>query len=234
MPNLNSNNYTLMFASIIVLVSAIFLTIISVTLRPIQELNAEVDMKKNILKAFELYKEGDELSADEIQSKYDDYVKQIFVDSEGKRVENPSKKEKENLLEVYLNEEDGKIKSYAIPVEGKGLWSTIYGYISLEDDLNTVLGLTFYKQGETPGLGAEIEKPIFTDNFKGKKIYKDDKLVSITVMKGKVDPNSPNIAHQVDGISGATLTCKGVEEFLKEDLKKYEPYFEKASKKGGM
>ena len=123
-----------------------------------------------------------------------------------------------------------------MPVSGKGLWSTIYGYLALQTDLSTISGITFYKHGETPGLGGEIEKEWFTNNFKGKKIRDDNGvLTSVKVVKGKVIAGNPKEIHEVDGISGATLTGRGVANFLKVELKKYEPFFAKieAEKEGG-
>jgi Na+-transporting NADH:ubiquinone oxidoreductase subunit C len=111
-----------------------------------------------------------------------------------------------------------------IPISGKGLWSTLFGYFALDSDFNTVKGITFYDHKETPGLGGEVDKGWFQNNFIGKKI-KDDKgnLVSVQVVKGK----SGNNIHGVDGISGATITSRGVTDFLLRDLKKYAPYFNK-------
>ena len=108
------------------------------------------------------------------------------------------------------------------------MWSTLYGYIALEKDFNTVKGITFYQHGETPGLGGEVDKLWFQENFIGKKIYDvNDKFVSIEVVKGKVsDIYSGNKAnHAVDGISGATITSRGVSDFIKSDLSRYVNYF---------
>ena len=111
-----------------------------------------------------------------------------------------------------------------IPISGKGLWSTLFGYFAIDNDYNTVRGITFYKHKETPGLGGEVDKDWFQNNFVGKKIKDDDgSLLSITVAKGK----SGNNIHGVDGISGATITSRGLSEFLLRDLKKYLPYFNK-------
>ena len=120
--------------------------------------------------------------------------------------------------------------SLIIPISGKGLWSTLYGYIALEKDFNTVKGITFYQHGETPGLGGEVDKLWFQKNFIGKKIYDvNDKFVSVEVVKGKVsDIYSGNkVNHAVDGISGATITSRGVSNFIKSDLGRYLNYFKK-------
>ena len=104
----------------------------------------------------------------------------------------------------------------------------MYGYFAIEPDASTVKGITFYKHKETPGLGAEVDKNWFKNNFIGKKLVDiEGSLVSIEVVKGYVSDTDPNAMHKVDGISGATITGKGVTTFLKSDLEKYEPYFAK-------
>ncbi len=115
---------------------------------------------------------------------------------------------------------------YVLPISGKGLWSTLFGYLALEGDANTVRGITFYQHGETPGLGGEVDNPQWKANWKGKTILDEQgKLVSITVKKAKVDPTIPvEKAHYVDGLSGATITSNGVTKFVKADLQAFEPY----------
>jgi Na+-transporting NADH:ubiquinone oxidoreductase subunit C len=130
---------------------------------------------------------------------------------------------------------DDEPRAYVLPISGKGLWSTIYGYIALDVDGATVRGITFYKHGETPGLGGEIEKEWFKSNFEGKRIFDEEgNLVSITVVKGKVEELIPESEayHYVDGISGSTLTGRGINEFLEEDLGKYEPFLKKVKNAG--
>ena len=104
----------------------------------------------------------------------------------------------------------------------------MYGYFAIEPDAVTVKGITFYRHKETPGLGGEVDKEWFKNNFIGKRLVDNDgKLVSIEVIKGFVSDKDPEAYRKVDGISGATITCKGVTTFLKKDLNKYEPYFKK-------
>jgi len=135
---------------------------------------------------------------------------------------------------LYLKKENGKIGGYAIPISGKGLWSTLYGYFAIEADGSTVKGITFYKHKETPGLGGEVDKHWFQNNFIGKKfVDPENNLVGIKVLKGKVDPNNKTAYHQVDGISGATITSKGLENFLLNDLKKYDLFFQKIRDRQG-
>lgn len=123
---------------------------------------------------------------------------------------------------VYLYQPGGQLEAYVIPIEGYGLWDLMKGYFALDLDLNTVKGISFYEHKETPGLGARVEEDWFKQNFIGKKILENNSLVSIKVAKGQ----SQGGEHEVDGISGATLTGEGVTEFLLSDLTRYEPYFQ--------
>ncbi len=123
---------------------------------------------------------------------------------------------------VYVHKQNGAPDAYVIPIQGYGLWDIVKGYLALETDLNTVKGVTFYEHKETPGLGARVTEQWFQDNWKGKKILDESgSLVSITIAKGDTAEGE----HQVDGISGSTLTGNGVNNFLKHDLERYEPFF---------
>lgn len=230
-----SNIYTIVFIIITSLVAALILSVSSEMLKERQVRNVELDIKKNILYAVDLLKDNSDP-----EKLYKDYIRSIVVNSEGKIIEKSVSAEKINFereLEkkpedrkypVFksIKGKDGEIAAYCIPIVGKGLWSTLYGYFALEPDLKTVKGISFYKHGETPGLGGEIENPEFQKNFYGKQILSaDGKLVSITLVKGKTKPNSPSLIHEVDGISGATLTSNGVNKLLEECLTIYEPYF---------
>lgn len=133
-------------------------------------------------------------------------------------------------LSVFVRkDENGKPKYYAIPVFGKGLWSTIRAYVSFETDMNTIHDITFYEHNETPGLGARIEEPWFMTQFKSKKIYNESgTLVSVDVVKGGINPtNEMHRKHAVDGIAGATITANGVRDFLKTDFSLYQNFFPK-------
>ena len=116
---------------------------------------------------------------------------------------------------VYILKNDkGDIDRIVLPVHGYGLWSTMYGFIALNGDMDTVAGLTFYEEAETAGLGGEVENPIWQAQWVGKKIYNDAHKVALDVIKGNVDPNSPDAKYQVDGISGATMTSRGVQHLV--------------------
>ena len=119
-------------------------------------------------------------------------------------------KNRENVGKIYiLRDEIGTIDKLILPIRGYGLWGTLYGYISIEDDFNTVSGIEFYDHKETPGLGAEVDNPKWKAQWKGKKIYKDNK-VNLAVIKGKVEAGDLESSYKIDGLSGATITSRGV------------------------
>ncbi|WKZ70122.1 MAG: Na(+)-translocating NADH-quinone reductase subunit C [Melioribacteraceae bacterium] len=111
--------------------------------------------------------------------------------------------------------EDKNIDKFIFPVHGKGLWSTMYGFISLDKELKNVEGITFYEHGETPGLGGEVDNPNWKASWKGKKAFNEDGEFIIEVLKGKVDPTNPKANHQIDGLSGSTLTTRGLDNLMK-------------------
>lgn len=219
---MRSNAYVLSFMTGLTVVIGLLLSLASTALKEKQNLNVENDVKKNILRSLNLPEDKDaKLTPDQIKSLFEEKILEISVDENGNEVS-------ENGYPVFIKNIDGKREGYSIPVSGKGLWSTIYGYLAIADDGQTVLGITFYKHGETPGLGGEIEKEWFTSNFKGKQIYgPDGSPVSIEIVKGEVKSGSAGEFHKVDGISGATMTTKGVNEFIASDLANYRPFFNK-------
>lgn len=116
---------------------------------------------------------------------------------------------------VYLlRGDDDTIEQIVFPVHGYGLWSTMYGFLALEADFNTISGLRFYDHGETPGLGGEIDNPRWRDQWEGKKVYNEAGDVEIRVIRGYVDRDAANVEYKVDGLSGATLTSKGVSNMM--------------------
>jgi len=123
-------------------------------------------------------------------------------------------KKREKYSKVYIEYKDDKINTLILPVRGYGLWGILYGYLAIKSDFNTVAGLEFYEHKETPGLGAEIDNPKWKALWKGKKIYQENGEVSLKVIKGNVLASSDNINYEVDGLSGATLTCNGVTNLI--------------------
>lgn len=115
---------------------------------------------------------------------------------------------------VYLLKTDDKIDRIVIPIHGYGLWSTLYGYLALDSDMNTVAGITFYEHTETAGLGGEVDNPVWKSGWEGKEIFGAGGNVALAVIKGAVDPSNANAMHQIDGLSGATLTSRGVQNMI--------------------
>ncbi len=211
---MHSNAYTYRFVIIVTGLAAFLLALASTGLKDRQDFNRLLDTKKNVLKSVGEYESV--MTPQAVEEAYTQFISEKFLDDTGKITDT------DVGLPLFEYRKDGKVEGYILPVSGKGLWSTIKGFFAVGTDRNTVLGITFYEHGETPGLGGEIEKDWFTSQFAGKKIFtsKND-LVSITIAKGKstiVDE------YHVDGVSGATLTTKGVNDFLLRDLKKYEKF----------
>ncbi len=235
----HNNLYTFVFISIVTIICAGLLSSAAYYLKDKQETNVEVDMKKNILKAVKLL-ENNKISQKEILDSYNKNIESYVVNNLGEIIELPegilvedidpekedTKPESDRLFPVYVKKTGTDITAYCIPVIGKGLWSTMHGYLALEPNLNTIRGITFYKQAETPGLGSEVEAESFQNKFIGKQIWDDDdNLVAVKILKLEPSPDSPNIMHEVAGISGATKTSDGVMNLLLKDLTKYETYF---------
>lgn len=225
---MHSNKYTILFTATLTIVLGSFVSVASGSLKSMQDLNIENDSKKNILVSLG-YKESDDKkwTSDDIQDIFKKNIKSLAIDAKGNVIDDYKQNESlsSDLNLIYIDQKNGIPNGYAIPISGKGLWSTLYGYFAVEPDGITAKGITFYAHKETPGLGGEVDKPWFQNNFIGKKfIDENGELVGIEIVKGKADPKNP---YQVDGISGATVTSKGLENFLLNDLKKYEPFFSK-------
>tara|TARA_B110000444_G_scaffold256229_1_gene292165 strand:- start:75 stop:782 length:708 start_codon:yes stop_codon:yes gene_type:complete len=225
---MRSDLYTISFTAIVTIILGLVLSVVTDSLRERQAVNEKLDIKKNILAALGFKNDSkNKLSNEETESLYNKHIQEFLVDSSGlPRLKTDNYEEKSTDLVLYKRIDNELTSGYAIPISGKGLWGTMYGYFAIESDGITVKGITFYKHKETPGLGAEVEKPWFQNNFIGKRLTDDlGHLVSIEVVKGFVSSDDPESYKKVDGISGATITCKGVTKFLKESLIKYEPYF---------
>ena len=202
----------------------------------------DIDRKKNLLKSIGI--DVSDFDSEKILREYNIRISDVIIHLNGEIATN-IKFEDLDLIENkatgginYFKNEKEYLPLYSssnplaiiVPISGKGLWSTLYGYIALESDFNTIKGITFYKHGETPGLGGEVEKEWFQANFVGKKIYNlEEELISVAVVKGKASDvlADADLAHGVDGISGATITSNGVTEFLRRDLNRYKQYFKR-------
>lgn len=234
--NKDSISYIFTVAFAVCLVCAIIVSTAAVALRPIQVKNKEQDFKRNILAAAGLMEDGktveelfEQVETRLINIETGEFSDEFDVDSFdpvkatsdpsitqtlGSSADIASIKRRENYTEVYLVRGDsGELETLILPIRGYGLWSTLWGFIALEDDLNTVVGLGFYSHAETPGLGGEVDNPKWKSQWPGKKVADASGDVEITVTKGgQADPNDP---YEVDGLSGATLTTNGVDNLVK-------------------
>jgi Na+-transporting NADH:ubiquinone oxidoreductase subunit C len=143
-------------------------------------------------------------------------------------------KRREQFTTIYQVEKDGELESLILPIRGYGLWSTMHGFLAIKPDLNTVVGLGFYQHAETPGLGGEIDNPKWRALWPGKTLFDEAGKPIVTVLKGGVDPSSPDAGHQVDALAGATLTSDGVDRLLKFWLGEqgFGPYLAKLRQQG--
>jgi len=226
--NRNSNAYTFIFAIILVVIVATLLAFVSESTKEKRANNVKLEKMQNILSTI-----GVDVSREEAGKVFKEYVKQELSLKEDGTVDTTIDAFKINLshelkkpanqqrFPIYITEKEGK-KFYVIPLHGAGLWDAIWGYMSLEEDKNTIVGASFDHAGETPGLGAEINQSWFEDQFKGEQIMEGSKFVSVKVVKGGV-PTSD--LHGVDAISGGTITSDGVSDMIEERLERYLPYF---------
>ena len=231
MINKQSNVYTIVYITVMVIVVGAALALTAMSLKDKQTENAQADKMKQILMSVRI--------ASDRASVVDDYHRYItstlVVNEQGDTIEGADafalnvaveakKPAAERELPVYVcTLPDAGVK-YIIPLAGMGLWGPIWGYVSLDDDCTTVYGAFFDHQGETPGLGAEITKSAFTDQFRGKQMFKDDQFVPVTVVKkGQVPQGNQDY---VDGISGGTITSKGVSAMLADCFTPYNVFLQ--------
>jgi Na+-transporting NADH:ubiquinone oxidoreductase subunit C len=218
------SNKPFVFAAGLCLICSFMLTFAATSLKPMQVKNQMIDKQKNILKVLNVTDPAKKYTNQEVADLYITYIQNKFLNDSGQLVDS------ETNNPIFLYVKNGQVDAYAIPISGYGLWSTLYGYFSVNGDGKTVRGITFYEHGETPGLGAEVEAKWFQDNFVGKKIATESgEFKSVGIVRGKVDNviKSAEKPYYVDGISGATVTSKGVSDFLKEALLKYESFAKK-------
>ncbi len=221
LPDKNSKKNVILFALVMSLVCSLLITAAAGGLKGFQQENIELDKKINLLKAASLLDPEKNLSKQEIIALYDTHIQEKAVDSQGNLLETGSP----DALGLYYYKSAGVIQGYILPITTRGLWGKIQGYLAFENDGQTVSGFSVFSHSETPGLGGEIESAWFQNNFKGKKILNSqNEFVSVGIAKGKAE-NLPEKeqAHQVDGISGATLTGAYLSQGIKSTLRQYEP-----------
>jgi len=216
--------------------SSLLLSLFSEGLKEKTLFNKELDKKKNLLQTIGV--DTKVMKAEEIIKSFKDNISEITLDTDGNIYSDINHSQFQVIednatgeLKYYVNATEylpafssTTMNAFILPISGKGLWSSLYGYFAIDNkNYSTVKGITFYQHGETPGLGAEITKDWFKSSFIGKEIYSDNSIKSILVSKaGQADLNN---LHEVNGISGATITGRGVEVLLKRDLLRYENYF---------
>jgi len=230
-----SNLYILLYAVAITIVCGGLLAFASQSLKPLQDANVELERKQNILATVMEVKKGDDINAiyaervKELVIGFDGNVKEGVAASSVSIVAEYKKKPEDRLLPVYefRNQADPtKLDNVVLPVYGFGLWNDIWGFVALEQDLNAIKGVKFQHKQETPGLGARIESDEIQVRYKGKSIFDGDVLASVAMQKGEGMDYSSD-AHKVDGMSGATLTAKGVNNMLLDYFKSYKNYLNK-------
>lgn len=231
-----SNTYIFIYSSVLVILVATLLALAANVLKPLQEKNLEIAKKLEILRSVD--KGWDASSADSknayVEGEYDKYITSTFVlNHEGDTVSGqdafliePVRELKKDpasrLFPVFIcTQDDGSI-NYIFPVNGKGLWGPIWGYVALDPDFNTIIGAFFDHKGETPGLGSEINTRVFQDQFRNKRLF-DEKgeFVSVKVSKS-TEPKTEY--HSVDAISGGTITSKGLEATIYDSMTHYLPF----------
>jgi Na+-transporting NADH:ubiquinone oxidoreductase subunit C len=228
---------TFIVAIVLSLVCAVVVSTAAVVLRPIQEQNREADIQRNILDIAGLLEEGESVQeqfeqietgvinfetgtyTDEVDP--DDYdqlaaARSPATSNQVARQEDiASISRQEKYGKVYEVRENGELHTIILPIRGYGLWGTLYGFIALEAETYEVVGLGFYEHKETPGLGGEVDNPRWKRQWTGKRIYSDNlETVEISVIKGEVDPSDPEAEFKVQGLTGATLTARGVQNML--------------------
>lgn len=236
---------TVTVALALCIVCSVVVSAAAVLLKPAQITNQNLDIKTNILSAAGMLEPGmskDQIET--LFSRFDvrlvDLDTGAYVKPEAVGVKDPMKydqykaasdpdlsekippakdkagiKRRADVAKVYILKDGGNVKRVVLPIHGYGLWSTLYGFVSLKGDFNTIEGLGFYKQGETPGLGGEVDNPAWKALWVGKKVYGQDKTEpQIQLVKGGVSPDAKNAEHKVDALAGATLTSRGVQNLV--------------------
>ena len=227
MANKESTARTFIVAILLCLVCGIFVAAAAVVLKPLQETNAQENLQRNVLLAADAYDDSKTVAEQwgSVEERFVDINEGIFTEAPVGYDLNKVLKDneqsvvieraddaagigrRENLTRVYIfSDENGDISRIVLPVRGKGLWSTMWGFLALENDFNTIAGFTFYEHGETPGLGGEVDNPRWKAQWPGKTLYNSDNELQLSVTKAGQAGEG-----QIDGLSGATLTTNGID-----------------------
>lgn len=231
--------YTILFSGAVCVVCAVLISSAAVSLKDLQVRNALLDKQRNVLLAAGLAEAGEKLSRDELQRRFEDSVRPVVIDlqtgeptdidpatfDQAKAAATPdtsrpapanrsSIKRLPNSALIYEVLRDGQHAMTVLPIEGYGLWSTLYGFLAVDTDGETIRGIAYYQHGETPGLGGEVDNPKWKALWPGRKIYGGANAPAIRVVKGSAGPVD-QAPHEVDGLSGATITSNGVTSMLR-------------------
>lgn len=237
----NSTAYTFRFAAIVCVVCSVLVSLAFVALKSRQDRNVLLDRQKKVLQVAGLMEKGENLSREEVQTRFENkmvtkivnldsgtYVPESEIDPQAfdqqRAAKDPAMSEEAprnpaqvqripKYAKVYEVLDEGELEMVVLPIEGMGLWGTLYGYLAVDKDGTTIRGITFYEHKETPGLGAEVENPAWQAKWPNRRIYDDSGNVAIRVVKGSVGPPS-DAPHRVDGLAGATITSRGVTNLL--------------------
>ena len=234
-----SNKYILVYTLVMALISSVSLAFVVNGLKPMHEQNEAVFKKKEILNSIkdQIGMDPTTMTPAEVNKLFAEKVEKVVIDANGKKVEGADaesidmaaeekKPEKDRKYPLFIYKTD-KGNIYLMSVRGNGLWDKIWGTIAIKDDFNTIAGASFGHVGETPGLGAEIkDNASFPKSFHDKKIMQDGQYVSVKVVKGGLK----HPEHEVDAISGATITSTGVSNMLTKGISVYLPYFQSLKK----
>lgn len=236
----HSGGYTFRFAAAVSLVASVFVAASAVLLRERQEANKLLDQRRKVLDVAELVEPGESVAAPEVNRRFDESIRSLVIHlasgaaapdvdpnafdqrkaaqdpaTSATAPENPAGVARlpEHAL-VYHVVRGGELQSIILPIEGRGLWSTLYGFIALSADLQTVRGITFYQHAETPGLGGEVDNPQWKANWRGRQAFDEAWIPRLEVVKGRAGPPE-DAPFDVDGIAGATLTTRGVTNLVR-------------------
>lgn len=214
----NKNTYTIIYSVVLVVVVAALLAFAAEALKPKQQRNVEIETKQLILKSVRLVPDAETApdKAKYVEDIYSKYITDSTINAGGTE------------LPIYICSLDSGEKVYIVKVTGVGLWGPIWGYVALKSDFNTIYGTTFDHKGETPGLGAEINTDWFAKQFDNKTIFDNGEFVSVKIVKGGADKSNP---HEVDAISGGTITSKALEATIQKSLTNYVEFFKIMSEK---
>lgn len=244
-----SRGYVFGFAAVVCVVCSVAVSGVSMSLRDLQDLNKERDLRSSILSAVGLPESGDRLEGEAIDQLWNDRIEARFVTPDGSPATSSADQDGDGdvdqddaalaleevrgdatgvpeVLQVYVRVDDGQERAVAIPLHGVGLWGPLSGYLALDPKAQEIKGATFFAPKETPGLGAEIMETPFESKWVGKDVVDDDgDTTAVRVVKGQAEVVcADDVEHCVDGVSGATITCRGVDEMVVRALRWYDPY----------